>query len=108
MGQKPIEGSNPSLSAIEKYQKKHDPAEEWKQRNKTGCFPLPAYWQLCKVNGGICAERSLNLERSRPAVVLVALRLHVSNLNESLDSAVPKDMEERVRAVDERITEVVF
>jgi cation diffusion facilitator family transporter len=43
-----------------------------------------------------------------PAVVLVALRLHVSNLNESLDSAVLKDMEERVRAVDERIKEVVF
>jgi divalent metal cation (Fe/Co/Zn/Cd) transporter len=43
-----------------------------------------------------------------PAVVLVALRLQVSNLNESLDSAVLKDMEQRVRAVDERITEVVF
>jgi hypothetical protein len=43
-----------------------------------------------------------------PAVVLVALRLHVSNRNESLDSAVLKDMEKRVRAVDERITEVVF
>lgn len=43
-----------------------------------------------------------------PAVVLVALRLHVSNSNESLSPAVLKDMEERVRAVDERITEVVF
>ena len=42
------------------------------------------------------------------AVVLVALRPLVSNLNESLDSAVLKDMQERVRAVDERIKEVVF
>jgi divalent metal cation (Fe/Co/Zn/Cd) transporter len=43
-----------------------------------------------------------------PAVVLVAVRLRVSNLNESLDSAVLKHMQERVRAVDERIKEVVF
>src|SRR6266404_2251479 len=47
MGQKPIEGSNPSLSAIKKSQKKQDPAEEWKQRKKTGSFLLPAYCQLC-------------------------------------------------------------
>jgi len=43
-----------------------------------------------------------------PAIVLVALRLRVLSRNGSLDSAVLKDMEERVRAVDERITEVVF
>jgi divalent metal cation (Fe/Co/Zn/Cd) transporter len=40
-----------------------------------------------------------------PAVVLVALRLQVSD---SLDPAVLKDMEQRVRAVDERIRDVVF
>jgi divalent metal cation (Fe/Co/Zn/Cd) transporter len=56
-------------------------------------------------SGQVADVKTLHLG---PAVVLVALRLHVSNRNESLDPAVLKDMEERVRAVDERITEVVF
>jgi hypothetical protein len=37
-GQKPIEGSNPSLSAIKKSQKKQDPADELGAKEKNWLF----------------------------------------------------------------------
>jgi len=58
-GQKPIEGSNPSLSAIEKSQEKQDPAGELGAKEKAGCFLLPAYCQLCRDSGSFISLATL-------------------------------------------------